>query len=243
MVVEQFPDAGAARDWFLRPTSSSPENRLWTALTVTAEPTSAVPARWIPQLLAGAVLASLVSPYISSALRPAEDLRWRGLPDLDFAKPLHHPEAQQNATTLVTRHIEDLEAILHLTRSQIAQALGVERATLYQWFRGAQPRPRTGERLEQLRQFATAWQLAGLGSARAAWHLKVPGSERTLGALLTADPIDLNQLQGHIRHAQQAPQTMEFVEPKAAPVVVTDDPREERHRNREFFPPTLEDSE
>jgi hypothetical protein len=64
-----------------------------------------------------------------------------------------------------------------------------------------------------------------------------------LGALLTADPIDLNQLQDHIRHAQQAPQTMEFVEPKAAHIVATDDPREERRRGREFFPPTLNDSD
>src|SRR6185436_10708794 len=55
-------------------------------------------------------------------------------------------------TPVISTIIENLEASLNFTRSQLAQALGVERATLYQWFRGAEPRSKTGERLETLRQ-------------------------------------------------------------------------------------------
>jgi transcriptional regulator with XRE-family HTH domain len=242
-IAKRLAEESAAQRWYLNLRNSSNTDLLaqFTRGAV-GESSSTVPRHWIPQLLAGALLTSLVSPYISSSGEKGEHRHWHGLQEYDLDRSVP-AKAQPAQTTPVARHIEDLEASLHLTKSQLAQALGVERATLYQWFRGVQPRPRTGERLEQLRQFAVEWNRAGLGSARAAWHLRVPGGQHTLGALLTQDLVNLDELRAHIQHVQHTPQAMELVEPKAADGFDADDRLEERRRSRALFPPTFSDSE
>ena len=61
----------------------------------------------------------------------------------------------------VVHVLHEIESSLQLTRSQLAQSLQVERATLYQWFRGALPRQKTITRIEQLSLFgegmASSW--------------------------------------------------------------------------------------
>ncbi len=153
------------------------------------------------------------------------------------------PYAGVIAATQIAHYVEKLEADLRLTKSQLARALLVERATLYQWLRGAQPRARTIERLEQLRQFATEWKEAGLSSARAGWHFRVPGAAHTLGFLLTQDPMNFEELRRHIRHTRQAPETMELVEPKASFGFSSPNESAERKRDRETFPPTFSNNE
>ena len=199
------------------------------------------PRNWLPLVIAGSVLTGLV-------LQPMawnnDQLRsWQGNSEHNIER-LPLPGLQQQSNSIpVARHVEELETRLHLTRSQLAQAIGVERATLYQWFRGVQPRAKTGERLEQLRQFSEEWTRAGLGSARAAWYLRVPESEHTLGALLTQDPLDIVQLGKYIQHAKQTPQSMEIVEPKSVRGFAAEDKVEERRRRSEFFPPTFRHSD
>lgn len=239
-VIRQVDDSLAARNWFLVDSSSPAEIPLQSAVTIAADQSSAAPRNWLPPLLASVALTSMISPYIAGSIETYSiHKRWLDFGNLDLDRPPGGSEARQERYSPVIRHIEDVELKLGLTRSQIAQALGVERATLYQWFRGAQPRPRTGDRLELVRQFAEEWSRAGLGSARAAWHLRIPGSTSTLGALLMQEPMPRGELGSFIRHMQSAPKRMEIGPPKQIYGFSAEDDLEQRRREGEILPPSF----
>lgn len=265
-LAQRYTEDKEARKWFYLPTSGSLDSPAVQSLSHANALTAAVPDGWIapalvvlggeglpvncladdemdelsffsPQSPSLLVHGGLVSLY-ASALVEGVDVRAWFTPER-FAQPSPRRQVVSTAGISIARYVENLEADLQLTKSQLAQALSVERATLYQWFRGAQPRTRTIERLEQLRQFATEWRGAGLGSARAAWHLRISGGEHTLGSLLTREVLDFDLLRAHIRHAQRAPESMELVQPKASYGFPSPDEKAERKRDREVFPPTF----
>jgi hypothetical protein len=256
-VILKTKEVAAAEQWYLLPNSGSGISeiqRCMNAKTIIQQ-TSAEPRSFLPRLLTNALIASQVSGAMAC------NLDYTGAPipgSIDW--PLHmgsyaniddehkraswSPSKEVSSLTVITPSvistiIESLESSLKFTRSQLAQALGVERATLYQWFRGAEPRAKTGERLETMRQFAEEWSAAGLGSARAAWHFRVPGTRETLGALLTADHMDLRKLRLHIHHARQSPSTLELVSPKAVMQPRRKNTTAAKRRLRDLFAPTL----
>ncbi len=254
-------DEAAARQWYITPNSGSGVSDLQFFMNASTmlQQSSALPKCWMPTLLSGALLMSYISPYIAG-VTASDPLPNRIRQDQSHnadVLALLNGQLERLVTPLPARtalltilsppitsqYIEELESSLKFTRSQIAQALGVERATLYQWFRGAQPRPKTGERLETIRQFAEEWKRAGLGSARAAWHFRAPGNDKTLGLLLTAEEIDLQKLRMHIQYAQRSPQALQLVSPRVSGGFSAKDSSEERKRTRALFPPTYSESE
>lgn len=143
----------------------------------------------------------------------------------------------------ITSTLSDIEASLHLTRSQLSQALRVERATLYQWFRGVLPRDKTIARIEQLASVAKTWRDAGLGSARGLWGAKVQGTHNTLGELLREDQLDVARLHNLIGAAKESMAGLELIEPAGIMGFPAESAREERRRNRDLFPATFGDEE
>jgi transcriptional regulator with XRE-family HTH domain len=143
-----------------------------------------------------------------------------------------------NTNSLLRRKVEDTETLLGISRSQLAQALLVERATVYQWFRGAQPRQKTAQRLDSLLAIAKAWHDSNIGSARAAWNLHLKGADRSLGELLSSDPLEAHQLHRLIQSTPQGKEP-ELVSPASElegfPAQTA---LEERRRRRRIFPPT-----
>ena len=163
------------------------------------------------------------------------------LPETDVFETQETEKEKQHST--VANYIEDIESRLQLTRSQIAQALRVERATMYQWFRGAQPRSRkTLERIEKLRKFAIAWSDAELGSARSSWYFRQPNGQLTLGEMLTEEQLDEEKLLEVIQQMLHTPDTMEFVEPDGIYGFPAENSAEEQRRRNGFFAPTYSKS-
>lgn len=152
------------------------------------------------------------------------------------------PESR-TAEPLWLERLQKIESVMGLTRSQLAQALLVERATLYQWFRGAQPRPRTLARIDELSRVARAWQAAGLGSARGLWYLRPPQGQRSLGELLSADSLDLAQLHALIRMMGRDSKRLEIVQPAGIEGFPAEDAAEARRRVHDLFPPTFSERE
>jgi hypothetical protein len=147
------------------------------------------------------------------------------------------------SASLVTRSLETLEGHLQLTKSQLASALQVERATLYQWFRGVQPRSRARDRIVALEQFAREWVAAGLGSARASWHMRIHGDpkSRTLGEMLTAEQLNMDELHRLIRAAAVGP--LELAELRGVEGFPAEDELEQRRRRRDKYAPSYADKE
>jgi transcriptional regulator with XRE-family HTH domain len=139
--------------------------------------------------------------------------------------------------------LEAIESAMGLTRSQLAQVLLVERATLHHWLRGAQPCTRSLERIDELAQVAQAWQKAGLGSARGAWYLRAPTGRLPLGELLSTGPLDQTALQQLIRTVAQDPNGLETVLPRGLEGFPPEDAMEARRRTRDLFAPTFSDKD
>jgi transcriptional regulator with XRE-family HTH domain len=160
-----------------------------------------------------------------------------------LAKPASITYPVDESAVLLKSNIEDIERLLGLTRSQLAQALLVERATVYQWFRGSRPRPKTAERVDHLLSIAKAWRAAGMGSARTAWYLKLRGADRPLGELLASEPLETEALSQLIQPAAQKAEPV-----KSAPVsglegFPADSALEQRRRRWNLFPPTFSSEE
>jgi hypothetical protein len=148
-----------------------------------------------------------------------------------------------SSDSLLTRNLSEIESALQLTRSQLSQALLVKRATLYKWFRGAQPRQRTAVRIGQLTQLAREWRAAGLGSARGSWYLRVSGAALSFGEMLTAKSFEVTNLRALIGAAAKQPGDLEMVEPAGIEGFPAENEAEERRRRRDLFPPTFVDKE
>ncbi len=141
-------------------------------------------------------------------------------------------------TSLFRRNVEETEQLLGITRSQLAQALLVERATVYQWFRGAQPRPKTIERLDNLLAIAKAWQKSNMGSARTAWHLQLRGADRSLGELLASEPLEVGALQSLIESSYSGNEPEAISPSSELEGFPAQNAVEERRRRRKMYPPT-----
>lgn len=161
---------------------------------------------------------------------------------LKSARDIHSDQHEQTES-LVTRSIDSVLNRLQLTRSQLAAALGVERATLYQWQKGVQPRAKARQRLVAVEQFAREWTDAQLGSARASWHFRAPGggASRTLGQLLSAEQLDTDALRGIIRAATSGP--LEMAPLQGVSGFPAEDPLEERRRRHDRYPPSYPSKE
>lgn len=167
----------------------------------------------------------------------------RGSALLNLVCNANRRAASPDPESTVTREVRDIEARLQLTRSQLAQALRVERATVYKWFRGSIPRSaRTLQRIDQLRQFALAWSAAALGSARAAWYFRRPGTP-TLGEMLTDETLDSERLLQLVQQMQQAPADVELVEPKGIYGFPAESEAEALRRRNAFFAATYSENE
>jgi Helix-turn-helix len=159
--------------------------------------------------------------------------------DLTVTAPLLITANTEGSNSLFKRTVENVEAQFGITRSQLAQALLVERATLYQWFRGAQPRPKTAERLSALQSVARAWRQANLGPARTMWHLRMRGSDQSLGELLSSEPLQVNALNKLIQDTASQPES-EIPSPSSElEGFPSQNALEERRRRRRTYPPTF----
>jgi hypothetical protein len=191
-------------------------------------------------LIAAAVLAGLVMQgHYESDLETLKQWRTRVESGAD-GSPVR---ANDQSASLVTRSLENLEGQLQLTKSQLASALQVERATLYQWFRGVQPRSRARDRIVTLEQFAREWVAAGLGSARASWHMRIHGDRksRTLGEMLTAEKLNMDELHALIRAAAVGP--LELAELSGVEGFPAEDELEQRRRRRDKYAPNYADKD
>lgn len=203
-----------------------------------ANSSSSGPRQGMSVVIAAAVLSSLVMQgyHASDAEAPFKQWRMQLQPTADSP----HRENDQSAS-LVTRSLETLESQLQLTRSQLASALQVERATLYQWFRGVQPRSRARDRIVALEHFAREWVAAGLGSARASWHMRTPGDamSRTLGEMLSAEHLNMEALRVLIGAAGVGP--LELAELRGIEGFPAEDALEQRRRRRDKYAPSYAD--
>jgi hypothetical protein len=205
-----------------------------------ANSSSSGPRQGVSVLIAAAILAGLAiqGHYASDVERPFEQWRTRARIGADSLN-----RDNDSSPSLLTRSLETLENQLQLTKSQLASALQVERATLYQWFRGVQPRSRARDRIVMLEEFAREWVAAGLGSARASWHMRVPGDAgaRTLGEVLSTEHLDMGQLRTLIRAATTGP--LELAGLRGADGFPAEDALEQRRRRRDKYAPGYADKE
>src|SRR5688572_20835341 len=162
-MTQHTREEAAAREWYITPNSGSGGSKLQLCMNADTmlQQSSPSPRSWMPQLLSRAVLAGFVSPCVVHGANQ-EDISLHSMSlDRSRTADLYALVGERVKCTLwasqpraasltivsepvITKYIEELESSLKLTRSQIAQALGVERATFYQWLRGSQPRPKTG---------------------------------------------------------------------------------------------------
>ncbi len=226
-----FVKAWNVEEWFTPPSGAT---GLSAAAASSMEQSSTTPPRWIPCVLASALLAS-VCPNV---LARADSSEHRGTSPYIAVLAEPHDVSE----TAVAGSLRIVEESLGLTRSQLAEALRVERPTLYQWLRGSQPRQGNLARLTTLRSIASDWDDVELGSASSAWSMRFPG-ESSLAELLTAEEIDFDAIRLFMRHLRDTPEAMEFVEPKEIYGFPAESELEERRRRASFFPPLLSDSD
>ena len=96
------------------------------------------------------------------------------------------------------RALEELKANMGVTLTYIARCLGMQRSAIYRWYEGRQPHAANRSRLETIREFAAAWRAAKQPSLRSYWDASVPGSNSTLGELLSSETLDVTALRGAI---------------------------------------------
>jgi transcriptional regulator with XRE-family HTH domain len=220
--------------WFTVP-SSTTARPVEAALGQLPEQSSTTPSRWLPRAFASALLATLCLSVVVQ--REGAQLA-RGTSQFTSV----FAEFEGAAENAVASSLGVIEQKTGLTRSQIAEALDVERPTLYQWLRGSQPRQPALVRIAALRDIATEWDEAALGSARSAWSMRIPG-EPTLGELLKADRIDAESVRRFMRQLQAAPDAMTFADPAQVYGFPAENEIEEKRRRTSFFPPVLPDAD
>jgi transcriptional regulator with XRE-family HTH domain len=143
----------------------------------------------------------------------------------------------------IAQRIKHIESRLQLTRSQLAKALRVERATMYQWFHGSHPRSAgTLTRIEQLNDFALAWHNSGLGSAKPYWYFRTSNGDLTLGEMLMEEHLDNPRLFDFITQMRDVPDSVQMVEPGGSFGFPAEDAVEEQRRRNEHFPRTYSES-
>jgi hypothetical protein len=230
------------REWDRIPSGSGQQSMVYgSTFDPFGNASSSGPRQVRSVLIAAAILAGLAMQGHHESDFEASFKEWRtrvqsGADDSPY-------RTNDQSPSLVTRSLETLESQLQLTKSQLAAALQVERATLYQWFRGVQPRSRARDRIMALEQFAQAWVAAGLGSARASWHMRLPGDPRsgTLGEMLTAQQLNMDDLHQLIRAAAAGP--LETAELGGVEGFPAEDELEQRRRRRDKYAPSYADKE
>ena len=128
------------------------------------------------------------------------------------------------------RALEELKANLGVTLTYVAQCLAMQRSAIYRWYEGRSPHPANRARLETLCEFGNRWRMAKLGSLRNYWESVVPGTEVTLGNLLSSQTLDISALNAAIERLIHRPGTMP---PKAPRLGFSGRPRNrDIHRER-----------
>jgi hypothetical protein len=138
----------------------------------------------------------------------------------------------ENARTPLGTYVQALEELksnLGVTLTYVAQCLAMQRSAIYRWYEGRNPHPANRARLETLREFGNRWRAAKLASLRNYWESVVPGTEVTLGTLLSAQTLDIAALSAAIERLIYRPATMS---PKAPRLGFPGRPRS-RHIERE----------
>lgn len=98
---------------------------------------------------------------------------------------------------------------MQIAVADMARFLLVERPSVYQWLSGSQPRRRNQERINALEALARDWKALGLGSLRVYFQRSIPGTNRSLEAILMDDIHFISQLRGSIgRFADSAATTV-----------------------------------
>lgn len=235
------PSAAYGEEWDQIHSGSGQQSMLYgSAFDPFANSSSSGPRQGMSVVIAAAILSSLVMQGYHAPDVEGPFKQWR----MQFRSGPDYPHRENDqSASLVTRSLETLESQLQLTKSQLASALQVERATLYQWLRGVQPRSRARDRIVALEHFAREWVSAGLGSARASWHMRTPGDvmSRTLGEMLSAEHLDMEALRRLIRAATSGP--LELTELRGIDGFPAEDALEQRRRRRDQYAPSYADKE
>lgn len=127
------------------------------------------------------------------------------------------------------RALEELKTNLGVTLTYVARCLSMQRSAIYRWYEGRNPHPANRARLQTLREFGNRWRAAELPSLRNYWESVVPGTEVTLGSLLSSQTLDIAALNAAIEQLIHRPATMP---PKAPRLGFPGRPRN-RHNERE----------
>lgn len=233
-VAKMQADPTAGLDWFVTPSSTSTRAISGYGRSV-ADQSSTAPKHWLPRVLGVAVAGLCVGVVAVRNETQTGTSEVHVVSESDTDTP-YRP--------LVPLYLRAIEGSLQLTRSQLADALQIERATLYQWLGGArQPRPRNLQRIEALRNIASEWSAANLGPARTAWYMREPVSGHTLSDLLTQEELDMAAIRQLMVRMRDAPQSLEFVEPEGVYGFEAETPLQKKRRRTKFFAPTYSDSD
>lgn len=136
------------------------------------------------------------------------------------------------------RALEELKANLGVTLTYVAQCLAMQRSAIYRWYEGRNPHPANRARLETLSEFGNRWRAAGLGSLRSYWESVVPGTEVTLGNLLSSQTLDLSALNSAITLLIHRPESIQPKAPRLGFLGRTRNRRIERERLSTLSPTT-----
>jgi DNA-binding transcriptional regulator YiaG len=230
--------AEAARRWFLTDASGTSSEPSPSHLKLFVHQSSVTPVDTLPDPVARALALVFIVPKAHESVL-SEIESW---PEQVRTVPSQRGEAshgwQTDGETLYAHHIKEIEDKLQITRSQMAKAFSVERATLYKWLKGSKPRRNSCGRLKELREIANEWHRAGMGPARAAWDFRAPGSKATLGSLLCAETMEREQIREFIQAAMDSPETLQFVGPSIPEAFPAESVVEQKRRESEVLPTT-----
>ena len=95
----------------------------------------------------------------------------------------------------VAAALDLVERVFALNVKQLAEICGIStRKPVYDWRKGAVPRPATLARINALQRAARNWERSGFGQPGAALHTPII-HERSLLDLLRAEPLDFEAIQ------------------------------------------------
>lgn len=140
------------------------------------------------------------------------------------------------------RALDELKDSLGVTLTYIAQCLGMQRSAVYRWYDGRQPHATNRSRLKTLQEFSAVWRAARLPSLRNYWETLVPGEDRTLGQLLSADVLNISSLRDAITRLTTG-STMQPKRPKLGFSGRSRDRTRDRERLYVLAPPTSHESD
>ena len=105
------------------------------------------------------------------------------------AREAHTPKmAQKHVASPIIKQLMDVQETFGLNISELAEALHVQRPTIYQWHKGARLRPKNARRLGQLHGIAETVRQLGLSESVRLLHIAPQGRESLFSLLQSKAP-------------------------------------------------------